>query len=1138
MYWTYRHLLRRRGRSVPTYFLLIALLLATGALASVAAAQEGTVQPGGSITSGPAYFKDLGLENPAWRYAAFLQGKGVVNGFPDGTFRPQGLATRAQAAKMLAILAGMPAAGPETSVYADVPREHWASGYINATTRTGFWQGYPDGTFKPDTVLTRAEVAALLLRLAGVEPSAVEEIADTPADHWAHATASECLAAGLLPPTATGFSSDAAASRVELARGLALAYTLKPERASVELRPRVQVLEPEVWLTAGTDRQPLTAPIKARAGDIIETGSRGRAELIFDDGSSLLLEPNTSLKLDRLGGYRFIGADGKEKGGVDQVEISLEKGTLFGALAANYAEMAGTSMPETPGGILPQPGRKTVRLEGALASLSPRLPGAALTGGPDLPLPGYSTEFLAGTGLAAANPEASPWYLQAYRKKVRVKVNMPWGVAGIRGTFWRNEVTETGFSTSILVGEAEITAAGRTVELAQGQYTRAAAEQPPAPPASMPIQEKVQWAQVETWVKEKDKSIRENKPMVPRQEARQIAASLLAAPPPPSEVPPGTTLPPVPAPPPPPVPPSLEPPGGGTTPPGEAGPTGVSPAPPTVTGEATIAIEDLLQEVETGQPQEPVSPPSEEGGPSGPLSYRLPVTPGTPVATPDGLVQVTVPAGVFVPEGVTLNVTSVPSLQPPPGLAPAGQIVDISFSDNWHPEVPVTIALAYTPGLPSEQVNKLAIYHLVNGTWMWEPTSHRSEGYVLADISQFSVFAVLTDTTAPAGLTVSTKDVTPWQVSMEFAAWDSSQVEKFIIQDQGTNEVVAEVRVGDSHAFSGLQPNTTYSWLVSAVDVFGNRSERVPVTFTTPLIPLAVVSTIPDDGGWDVDIDLHPTITFNRAVLPGTTYRGILLTDASGHQVEIDKEISGTRLILSPREPLAYSTAYTVTLPAGAVADEKGQELAEPYSFNFTAEDQALATLHLTGLARSTFVVGETLVLGDLTLTGVDRHGLPYDLEGKAMTWQSSDEDVATVTRGAYNEPVLVFTGLGITQVTAMVDGVVSDALEVTGQLVVTDRKEYRLGETVTILAALPGPGSRPIPGIQVAVEVRDESGRVKYVDQVTTGASGQAEIVYVLADTPISRITPGTYTVWASFRYGTEAYMATIAFTVLGSQK
>lgn len=532
-------------------------------------------------------FTDLTANDVTWRYMAFLRGLGVVNGFPDGSFQPQGPATRAQAAKMVATLLQLPAATPQRPTFTDVRADHWAYKYIEAAKEAGIWRGYPDGSFAPEKPLSRAEAAAILLRLAGQTPAATagqeiagREIPDVPPEHWARVAVSEALDAGLLPPTATGFSPGAPASRVELARGLALVEVMRPERSAVEMQPQVKVLAGEVWLTSADKREKIGAQAIVRAGDTVETGVGGRAEVIFDDGSSLLLEPQSTLYLDRLTGYRFIGADGREKAGVDQVEISLRRGTLFGALATNYVETAGGKETAAPAGgtSFRQP-----RVLGQVASLSPL------------------TADLAGLGLAAGQTQGSvPWYRQAYTKKVRVRVNMPWGVAGIRGTFWKNEVTGTGFSTSVLVGEAEVTAAGQTVELAPGQYTLAIAGQPPAPPQPMPAEEKRAWAAQQTWVEEKAKAIEENRPVPPALEAQQAAAELLFVPQP-GQVPPGGMA----APPPPPPPPPAEAPRIGEQ-----------------AREVLEAIGQVAQEAEAAPPQP--SAPSGGGGGGGPAPDTTP----------------------------------------------------------------------------------------------------------------------------------------------------------------------------------------------------------------------------------------------------------------------------------------------------------------------------------------------------------------------------------------------------------------------------------------------------------------------------------------------------------------------------------
>lgn len=401
---------------------------------------------------------------------------------------------------------------PERGSFTDVKPNHWAYPYLEAGVRAGLWKGYPDGSFRPDSLLTRAEAAALLVRFAGVQPTATVPLADVSAGNWACDSAAEALVAGLLPPTASGFSPQAAAGRLEVVRGLALAYTLMPSRSTALFSPRLNLLEGEVWVAnAAGQRQPAGAAA-LEPGSTVQTGPNGRAEIIFEDGSAILLEPRTVLRLDRAEGYRFIDASGRERLGIEALELTLDRGTIFGALAANNPQESGSSTATTGSrfatGPAPSPSA-AVRLASAGSPL------AALR------------------SLAATQQNSEvPWYLRAYTRKARVKINMPWGVAGIRGTFWKIRVEDTGFSASVLVGEAEVTAAGQTVSLRSGQYTEAPTGRAPAEPKDMPVEEKRAWAEKQAWVEEVSRNIEANRPPIPPAEARELAGALLAAPPP------------------------------------------------------------------------------------------------------------------------------------------------------------------------------------------------------------------------------------------------------------------------------------------------------------------------------------------------------------------------------------------------------------------------------------------------------------------------------------------------------------------------------------------------------------------------------------------------------------------------------
>jgi hypothetical protein len=94
----------------------------------------------------------------------------VVNGFPDGEFKPGNELTRAELAKMLVICMGLGdqvEALSARTVFSDVPATHWAAGYINAAAQSKIIIGYPDGTFQPEKNVTYAEAFTMALRALG-----------------------------------------------------------------------------------------------------------------------------------------------------------------------------------------------------------------------------------------------------------------------------------------------------------------------------------------------------------------------------------------------------------------------------------------------------------------------------------------------------------------------------------------------------------------------------------------------------------------------------------------------------------------------------------------------------------------------------------------------------------------------------------------------------------------------------------------------------------------------------------------------------------------------------------------------------------------------------------------------------------
>lgn len=98
-----------------------------------------------------------------------LSDQGILTGYPDGTFRPNGLITRAEFSAMLVKALGMtPNAGYGQS-FNDVPRGHWAFPAIETIRATGLVSGYPNGQFMPSRSISRAEAMAILASAAQLQ---------------------------------------------------------------------------------------------------------------------------------------------------------------------------------------------------------------------------------------------------------------------------------------------------------------------------------------------------------------------------------------------------------------------------------------------------------------------------------------------------------------------------------------------------------------------------------------------------------------------------------------------------------------------------------------------------------------------------------------------------------------------------------------------------------------------------------------------------------------------------------------------------------------------------------------------------------------------------------------------------------
>ena len=180
----------------------------------IASALAASLIIAGAIPAG-ARFNDVDENSEYKNSIELLADCGVLSGTGGGDFNPYGLVTRAEMAKIAAMLADAPEI-PGNSLFSDVSASYWANGYINAAAQEGILTGYIGGYFAPYNNLTYAEAITIALRLLGYNSS---NLSGAYPDAYIRKAAELKLTQGMY------FDPNAAIDRQSAAYILANAYT-------------------------------------------------------------------------------------------------------------------------------------------------------------------------------------------------------------------------------------------------------------------------------------------------------------------------------------------------------------------------------------------------------------------------------------------------------------------------------------------------------------------------------------------------------------------------------------------------------------------------------------------------------------------------------------------------------------------------------------------------------------------------------------------------------------------------------------------------------------------------------------------------------------------------------------------------
>ncbi len=451
-------------------------------------------------------YKDINSNNADFNYIQYLSGKGIIMGYPDGSFRPQEGLTRAQAAVVMVKTGQLKLDPNANSPFKDLSNDHWSRAYVAAAFKAGYINGYPDGSFKPDQQLSRAQGISLLLKLSQQPQTAtLPALKDIDNQHWAAKAVAVGLASGMVGLSSDGqnYLPEAAFTRINMAHALGILLTEDPTLSASNLPGKLKVVQGKTTIMkAGSLREEeIKTETTVNFGDSIITAQGASAELSYPDGSSMLIKEDSKISIKEAQGRKYIKTNGQEGIAIDWLNLDMKMGTMFTALATKHesTESTAATQDKKTGSI----NKKTV------ASLN-RIETIAVA--------------------ASGSDQELPWYEASKTKKVKVKVDMPWGVAAVRGTFVMISVAPSGqANVSCLTGSAEVTNGGQTVPLGQNQSTQVTTQTaPPPPPASMPPAVVQQFAQVQNWIQQTAQIMDQNQEQAPP--APPIAAPISVQP--------------------------------------------------------------------------------------------------------------------------------------------------------------------------------------------------------------------------------------------------------------------------------------------------------------------------------------------------------------------------------------------------------------------------------------------------------------------------------------------------------------------------------------------------------------------------------------------------------------------------------
>jgi hypothetical protein len=263
-------------------------------------------------------------------YIAEMVGEGIISGYPDGSFKPDGKITRAEFAAL--IVKGFSLTGSSGKVFNDT-KDHWAKDFIAIANAKNIVNGYSETSFGPDDPITREQMAVMVVKAAKLIDKGSKTFADSSSiSEWAEEAVAIATGSGIITgyPDNT-FKPQGNTSRAEAAVVLGKSLITSAPPVVEPKKPDYSVISKAGTYGPKTGTETVTGNVTVKAEDTILQNLIIKGDLTI---AKEVGDGDVTLDNIKVLGKTFIRGGGKDSihiNGGDYNDIIIES-TASGAV--------------------------------------------------------------------------------------------------------------------------------------------------------------------------------------------------------------------------------------------------------------------------------------------------------------------------------------------------------------------------------------------------------------------------------------------------------------------------------------------------------------------------------------------------------------------------------------------------------------------------------------------------------------------------------------------------------------------------------------------------------------------------------------------------------------------------------------